>query len=116
MATMYIGAFSSRIPEYGEMEIQFKEGKDHYDDGEWQLALDIFKELMGPDMNHLRALYYGARCAEELEEFETVKVYCQYYLKMKRRDKEVWEMLARAHKKFFEYDEADDALKQAAKC
>ena len=34
MAVSYIGAFSSRIPEYGEMELSFKEGKGHYDDGE----------------------------------------------------------------------------------
>ena len=97
------------------MEIKFKEGKAHYEDGEWQLALDIFKELMAAEMNHVRALYYGARCVEELEDFETVKVYCKYYLKMKRRDKEVWEMLARAHKKFFEYEEAEDALEVARK-
>ena len=42
MAVSYIGAFSSRIPEYGEMEILFKEGKDHYEDGEWREALKIF--------------------------------------------------------------------------
>ena len=68
---------------------------------------------MGPDMNHKRALYYGARCAEELEDFDTVKVYCKAYLKMQPKDKEVWEILARAHKKFFEYEEAEDALRQA---
>jgi len=114
-AALYIGAFTSRIPEYGEQEILFKAGKSEFDVGEWEEALNIFKVLMGPEMNHKRALYYGARCASELDDTESTKVFCKYYLKMQPRDKEVWEMLARAHKSLFEYEQAEDALEQASK-
>ncbi len=32
---------------------------------------------------------------------------------MKPKDKEVWEMLNRAHRRLFEYGEADEALDKA---
>jgi len=76
-------------------------------------ALELFKKLMGPDMNHKRALYYAARCSETLDDYESVKVYCNAYIKMQPRDSEVWEMLSNAHKKLFEYEEAEDAMQRS---
>jgi len=114
-AALYIGAFTSRIPDYGQQEMLFKAAKSQFEDGEWQEALEIFKVLMGPEMNHKRALYYGALCATNLDDIESAKIFCQYYLKMQPRDKEVWEMLANSHKKLFEYEQAEDALEQASK-
>ncbi len=110
-----LGSIGLRIPEYGEMEIKFQEAKELYDNGDWQDALYIFKELHGPQMNHKRALYYGAKCYEQLDDWAMVKHYCQKYLEMKPKDREVWELLASAHKKLFEYDDADKASARAEK-
>jgi tetratricopeptide (TPR) repeat protein len=96
-----LGSIGMKLPEYGEMESKFQEGKELYDNGDWDEALDIFKELSGPRMNHKRALYYGARCYE--------------YLEMQPKDKEVWELLAMAHKRLFEYEEANEAQMRAEK-
>lgn len=115
MATMMTTSYASKIPGYGDMEIRFKEAKQLYDDQDIKEALAIFKELMGPEMNHKRALYYAARCCEMLDDYESVKLYCNNYLKMQPRDAEVWEMLANAHKKLFEYEEAEDAMMRAEK-
>ena len=112
-STLLIGSFAQRVPEYGDMEIRFEEGKMRFDDQEWEYALEIFKTLAGPKLDHKRALYYGARCYEELDDWENMKVFCKAYLKMKPKDKEVWEMLNQAHKKLFEYGEAEDALNRA---
>ncbi|MFW9908360.1 MAG: tetratricopeptide repeat protein [Candidatus Thorarchaeota archaeon] len=113
MASLMTGTYAAKIPEYGEMEIRFEEAKEFYDNGDWKEALDLFRELMGPQMNHKRALYYAAKCAEKLDSYEAVKTFCHYYLKMQPKDKEAWEMLANAHKKLFEYEEAEDALLRA---
>ncbi|MFX1561130.1 MAG: tetratricopeptide repeat protein [Promethearchaeota archaeon] len=110
-----IASYSQRIPEYGEMEIQYEEAKSHYDNEEYEEALAIFKELAGPKLNHKRALYYGARCFEALDDWENMKIFCKAYLALKSKDKEVWEMLNRAHKKLFEYEEAQEALDRASK-
>jgi len=95
------------------MEIRYDEAKSLYDNKEYEPALQIFKELAGPNLNHKRALYYGARCYEALEDWENMKVFCKAYLEIKSKDKEVWEMLNRAHKKLFEYEEAQEALDRA---
>ncbi|MHA2163327.1 MAG: tetratricopeptide repeat protein [Candidatus Thorarchaeota archaeon] len=108
-SSMLLGAFAARIPGYGDMEIRFEAAKELYEDKDWEAALSAFVELMTPNMNHKRALYYAARCSEELDKWEDVKKYCQLYLKMQSKDKEVWELLARAHRKLFEYEEAQDA-------
>ncbi|MHA2085740.1 MAG: tetratricopeptide repeat protein, partial [Candidatus Thorarchaeota archaeon] len=105
-SSMLLGAFAARIPGYGDMEIRFEAAKELYEDKDWEAALSAFIELMIPNMNHKRALYYAARCSEELDNWEDVKKYCQLYLKMQSKDKEVWELLARAHRKLFEYEEA----------
>ena len=112
-ATMMVATYAQRIPEYNEMEIQFDEAKIHFDNEEYEKALEIFKSLAGPSLNHKRALYYGARCYEALEDWENMKVFCKAYLELKSKDKEVWEMLNRAHKKLFEYEEAQEALDRA---
>lgn len=110
-----ISSYSAKIPAYEDMEIQFRQGMQLFENKQWQEALAVFKDLMGPKMNHKRALYYAARCSEELSDWEGVKLYCRKYLEMKSKDKEVWEMLARAHKRLFEYEEADDALAKASR-
>ena len=112
-ASLMIGSYSQKIPEYSEMEIRYDEAKAHYENGEYEEALDIFKALAGPRLNHKRALYYGARCFEALEDWENMKIFCKAYLTLKPKDKEVWEMLNRAHKKLFEYEEAQEALDRA---
>lgn len=114
-ATTMIASYSRRIPEYGEMEIRYEEAKSHYDNEEFEAALEIFKGLAGPRMNHKRAVYYGARCYEALDDWENMKIFCKAYLELKPKDKEVWEMLNRAHKKLFEYEEAQNALDRASK-
>lgn len=112
-ATMMISTYSQKMPQYSEMEIQFDEAKSRFEHGEYNEALEIFKVLAGPKLNHKRALYYGARCYEELEDWENMKRFCTAYLELKSKDKEVWEMLNRAHKKLFEYEEAQEALDRA---
>ena len=112
-STLMIGSYAQRVPEYGDMELRFEEGKEQFDNEEWEYALEIFKTLAGPKLDHKRALYYGARCYEELEDWENMKIFCKAYLKMSPKDKEAWEMLNRAHKKLFEYEEAEDALNKA---
>ncbi|MCK5151918.1 MAG: hypothetical protein KAQ65_08755 [Candidatus Thorarchaeota archaeon] len=112
-STMMLSGYAARIPEYGDMEIKFKEAKHQFDNQETELALSLFKELIGPEMNHKRALYYAARCCEVLDDYEQVKHYCTKYIRMQPRDAEVWEMLANAHKKLFEYEESEDAMIRA---
>jgi hypothetical protein len=114
-ATMMIASYSSRIPEYSEMEIRYDEAKDHFENEEYEEALAIFTVLAGPKLDHKRALYYGARCYEALEDWENMKLYCKAYLELKSKDKEVWEMLNRAHKKLFEFEEAEEALERTNK-
>ncbi|MFW9966722.1 MAG: hypothetical protein ACFFEA_06160 [Candidatus Thorarchaeota archaeon] len=110
---MVFGKFAARMPEYGVMETRFKEGMEFYNNQEWEAALEIFREQMGPKMDHKRALFYGARCCENLEDLECVKRYTKRYLELQPKDKEAWEMLASAHKRLFEYEEADNAMKRA---
>lgn len=112
-STLMIGSFAQRVPEYGDMEIRFDEGKLRFENEEWEYAVEIFKTLAGPRLDHKRALYYGARCYEELGDWENMKTFSKAYLKMKPKDKEVWEMLNRAHRRLFEYGEAEDALNRA---
>ncbi len=109
-AITMVTSYSSRIPQYSEMEIKFDEAMSHYEDGEYEAAIEMFRLLAGPKMNHKRALYYGARCYEALGDWENTKTFCKAYLELKPKDKEVWEMLNRAHKRLFEYEEAQDAL------
>ncbi|MFX0108085.1 MAG: tetratricopeptide repeat protein, partial [Candidatus Hodarchaeota archaeon] len=68
-----------------------------------------------PRLNHKRALYYSAKCSEQLDDWDTVKKYCRAYLELQPKDKDVWELLASAHKKLFEYEEAQDAMDEASK-
>ncbi|MFX1369540.1 MAG: tetratricopeptide repeat protein [Promethearchaeota archaeon] len=109
-----IGGVALRLPEYSEMETRFAEAMDHYNSGEWEEAIQIFRELMGPERDHKRAVYYAARCCEKLDDWECVKSLCIRYLELQPKDREVWELLASAHKKMFEYDEAEEAMKKAA--
>ncbi len=114
-STLMTTRYAAKIPEYGDMEIKFREAKHHFDNQETEEALVLFKELMGPEMNHKRALYYAARCCEVLDDYEGVKLFCTQYIKMQPRDAEVWEMLANAHKKLFEYEEAEDSMIRSEK-
>ena len=114
-ATTMIASYSQKIPEYSEMEIKYDEAKSYFDNQEYERALEIFKALAGPKLNHKRALYYGALCYEALNDWENMKIFCKAYLELKPKDKEVWEMLNRAHKRLFEYGEAEEALDKASK-
>lgn len=114
-STILLGSVAAKIPEYGDMEIRFDEGMEHYKNEEWENALLIFTELTGPKMNHKRGLYYAALCYEHLNDWENVKKFCNAYLILKPKDREVWEMLSSAHKKLFEYGEAEDAQEKASK-
>ncbi|MBE0525975.1 MAG: hypothetical protein IH631_03470 [Candidatus Thorarchaeota archaeon] len=114
-STIMLGSVASKIPEYGDMEIRYDEGMEHYNNEEWENALLIFTELAGPKLNHKRALYYAARCYAQMDDWENVKKFCKAYLVLKPKDREVWEMLSDAHKKLFEYDEAEDARVKASK-
>jgi tetratricopeptide (TPR) repeat protein len=109
------GTYASRMVNYSEMEIRYDEGKEHLDNEEWENALLIFTELAGPKLNHKRGTYYSAYCYEKLGDWENVKKYISAYLKMKRNDSEAWDMLARAHRSLFEYEEAQYAQEQAAR-
>lgn len=112
-SVMLTSSYAAKMPGYGDMEIKFKDGIRLFEEEEWSEALVIFRELMGPQMNHKRALYYAARCSEKLDDYDAVGVYCNSYIKMQPRDKEVWEMKANAHKKLFEYEEGEDAMLRA---
>ncbi|MFW9806790.1 MAG: tetratricopeptide repeat protein [Candidatus Thorarchaeota archaeon] len=112
-ATTMIASYSQIIPEYSEMEIKYDEAKSYFDNQDYERSLEIFKALAGPKLNHKRALYYGALCYEALNDWENMKVFCKAYLELKPKDKEVWEMLNRAHKRLFEYGEAEEALDRA---
>lgn len=109
-----ITSLFSRMPEYQEMEIQFDKAMIHFEQQEWDEALEEFNELLEPDMDHKRALYYAARCYEQKDNWPKVKEHCRHYLDMQPDDKEVWELLALAHKRLFEYDKAEEASKRAA--
>jgi hypothetical protein len=113
-STIILSSVASKMPEYGDMEIRFDEGMEHFENEEWENALLIFTELAGPKMNHKRALYYAARCYEEMDDWESVKKYCHAYLEMKPEDREVWNMLASAHRRLFEYEDAQEAERRAA--
>ncbi len=112
-SSLFTMSVAMKIPGYGELEIVFEEGLDYYNNEEWEQALQVFRKVMGPQMNHKRALYYAARCSEKLDDYEAVKVYCRKYIEMQPRDREVWELLSNAHKKLFEYTEADEAMQRA---
>ena len=113
-STIMLGSVASKMPEYGEMEIRLEEAMEHYGNEEWENAILIFTELAGPKLDHKRALYYAARCFEHMDDWENVKKFCNAYLVIKPRDREVWEMLSDAHKKLFEYGDADDARERAS--
>jgi tetratricopeptide (TPR) repeat protein len=112
-AAIMQGAYALRFVGYSEMELRFEEGMGHFDNGEWENALLIFTELAGPKMDHKRATYYAARCYETRDDWENVKKYVNAYLQMQPRDPDAWELLARAHKSLFEYEEAEHAVIQA---
>ncbi|TFG32905.1 hypothetical protein EU527_09235 [Candidatus Thorarchaeota archaeon] len=109
-----LGSVASKIPEYAEMELRFEEGLAHYENERWENALLIFTELSGSKMDHKRALFYAALCYNKLDDQENVKRYSRAYLKLRPDDREVWELLASAHKKLFEYEEAEIALQKAS--
>jgi len=113
-STLMLGSVASKMPEYGQMEIRFDEGMEHYKNEEWENALLVFTELAGPKMDHKRGLYYSALCYGKMDDWENVKKYCNAYLAIKPKDREVWEMLSDAHKRLFEYGEADEAQKRAS--
>jgi hypothetical protein len=108
-------SLASKMPEYGELETKFEQGMLHYQAKEWNQALDVFRDVMGPNKNHKRALYYSARCHEQLGDWSNVKYYCQLYLQMQPKDREAWELLAAAHKRLFEYEDAEQALAKATR-
>jgi tetratricopeptide (TPR) repeat protein len=105
---------SKRMPLYSEMEARFEQGKMLFDNGEWAQSLEVFLELAGPKKDHKRALYYAARCYENLEQWSQAKEHYRLYLKLQPKDKEVWHSLAQAHRKMFEYEQADEADRIAA--
>jgi predicted Zn-dependent protease len=64
---------------------------------------------MGPANDHKRALYYGALCYDKLDKSEDMRNFLKRYLELQPKDKEAWDLLARAHKRLFEYAEAQEA-------
>jgi len=114
-SAIMLGSVASKLPEYGDMEIRLDEGMEHYGNEEWENALLIFTELAGPKLNHKRALYYAAKCYEKMDDWKNVKKFCNAYLVLKPKDREVWELLSSAHKKLVEYGEAEDAQVRASK-
>ncbi|TFG13231.1 tetratricopeptide repeat protein [Candidatus Thorarchaeota archaeon] len=115
ISSMLTGSYAAKMPEYGEMETKFNEGMALYEEGEYEEAIQIFKELMGSELNHKRALYYTAEAYEHLDEHEQVKKYITKYLEMQPNDQEAWGMLGDAHKKLFEYEEAEEAYSKGKK-
>lgn len=113
-STIMLGSVAAKIPEYAEMEQRFEEGMAHFENEAWENALLIFTELSGPKMDHKRALYYAALCYDKLDDLENVKKFARAYLELKPNDKEVWNLLASAHKRLFEYEEAEVALERAS--
>ncbi len=109
-----VGSVVARLPQYNKMEREFEEGKALFDNGEYREALEVFEKLLGPKKDHKRALYYAARCHEHLSTWDVVKQYSQLYLRLQPRDREVWLMLANAHKRLFEYEEAEEATRRAS--
>ncbi|MGY5860837.1 MAG: tetratricopeptide repeat protein [Candidatus Thorarchaeota archaeon] len=104
-----LGSYSSKMPEYRELEDRFKDGLVLFEEEEWIAALEVFTEVMGPAKDHIRALYYGALCYDKLERSEDMRDVLKRYLELQPNDKEVWNLLARAHKRLFEYAEAQEA-------
>ncbi len=107
------GRIMAKMPEYGETEEKFRQAMELYENEEWEEASQIFSELVGPKMDHRRALYYGARCLEKMDRWEDVKKYIGRYLELQPKDKEAWELLATAHRRLFEYEEAEAAEEKA---
>jgi len=105
----------SKMPQYAQQESLFQEGMTYYNSKEWKKALDVFLEVMGPKKDHKRALYYSARCYEQLNDWANVKKFTSLYLAMQPKDREAWEMLAAAHTRLFEYDEAEAANARASR-
>jgi tetratricopeptide (TPR) repeat protein len=107
------GRYIARMTGYSEQEMEYKEGKHLFDLEEWEAALEVFRKLLHPEMDHRRALFYGAQTLEKLGEWEEMKKYCERYLELVPKDAEVWEMLSRAHKRLFEYSESEDTMHRA---
>jgi len=107
-------SYSSKMPEYQELEDRFKDGMVLFEDEEWTAALEVFTEVMGPARDHKRALYYSALCYDKLEKSEDMRDLLKRYLELQPKDKEVWNLLARAHKRLFEYAEAQEAETRAS--
>ena len=112
-SSIMITSFASKMPEYGEMEIRYREAMDYYEDNEWDQALPIFLELAGPKLDHKRAVFYAAKCFEAKDDWQNAKKYLKAYLELKPRDREAWELLATAHKRLFEYQDAEEAQAKA---
>ncbi len=104
-----LASYSSRMSEYQELEDRFKEGLVLFKDQEWTAALEVFNEVIGPAKDHKRALYYGALCYDKLNKSEDMRDSLKRYLELQPKDKEVWNLLAQAHKRLFEYAEAQEA-------
>ena len=105
----FIGSYMSNLPDYQRLEDRFKDGLVLFEDEEWIAALEVFKDVMGPTKDHKRALYYGALCYDKLDRSEDMRDFLKLYLELQPKDKEVWNLLARAHKRLFEYAEAQEA-------
>lgn len=114
VSMIYMERVAQRMGAYHELETEFKEGMIFYENEEWELAIKIFTKVMGQQMDHKRALYYTARCYEKLDDWKNVKKHCKRYLEFQPKDKEVWELLSTAHKRLFEYEEAEEASEQAS--
>jgi tetratricopeptide (TPR) repeat protein len=114
ISTIYTEKIAHRMASYHELETEYKEAMIFYENEEWELAIKIFTKVMGEEMDHKRALYYTAKCYEQLDDWENVKKHCKRYLQLQPEDKEVWELLSTAHKRLFEFEEAEEANRQAS--
>ena len=104
-----LASYSSRMSDYQELEDRFKDGLVFFEEQEWTAALAVFNEVIGPAKDHKRALYYGALCYDKLNKNEDMRDFLKRYLELQPMDKEVWNLLAQAHKRLFEYAEAEEA-------
>jgi tetratricopeptide (TPR) repeat protein len=105
----FLGSYMSNLPNYQKLEDRFKDGMVLFEEEEWTAALEVFNDIMGPSKDHKRALYYGALCYDKLDKSEDMRDFLKLYLELQPKDKEVWNLLARAHKRLFEYAEAQEA-------
>ncbi|MFX1369541.1 MAG: hypothetical protein ACFFAY_13165 [Promethearchaeota archaeon] len=86
-----------RLGEFWYMDYQYKEAMRFYNNQDWELAANHFERVLEVGPDHKRALYYAAKCKENLEEWSDVVTLSRRYLKQNPEDEEAAFMLKRAN-------------------